>query len=54
MCVILHNMIVEDGESEGLEPCFDANTIHVRHGHSFVEYRNGTQEIKNVDMHFKL
>jgi hypothetical protein len=25
-------MIVEDEESEGLEPCFDATTIHIGEG----------------------
>ncbi len=54
MCVVLHNMIVEDEEIEGLEPCFDATTSHIGQGLSFVEYKNGIQEIKNVDMHFKL
>jgi len=47
-------MIVEDEESEGLEPCFDATTIHIKQRLSFVEYKNNIQEIKNVDMHFKL
>ncbi len=47
-------MIVEDEEIEGLEPCFDATTSHIGQGLSFVEYKNGIQEIKNVDMHFKL
>jgi len=47
-------MIVEDEESEGLEPCFDATTNHIGQGLFFVEYKNGIQEIKNVDMHIKL
>jgi hypothetical protein len=47
-------MIVEDEKNEGLEPCFDVTTIRIDQGLSFVEYKNGIQEIKNVDMHFKL
>jgi hypothetical protein len=47
-------VIVEYEESEGLKPCFDATTIHIEQRISFVEYKNGIQEIKNVDMHFKL
>jgi hypothetical protein len=47
-------MIVEDEENEGVKPCFDATTIHIGQGLSFVEYKNGIQEIQNVDMHSKL
>jgi hypothetical protein len=46
-------MIVEDEENEGLEPCFDATTIQIERGLSLVEYKNGIQETKNVDMNFK-
>jgi hypothetical protein len=40
-------MIVEDEESEGLEPFFDATKSHIRWGLSFVEYKDGTQEIES-------
>jgi hypothetical protein len=46
-------MIVEDEENEGLETSFDATTIHIERRLSFVEYKNGIQETKNVDMNFK-
>jgi hypothetical protein len=32
-------MIVDDEENEGLEPCFDAITIHIGERLSFVEYK---------------
>jgi hypothetical protein len=54
MCVSLHNTIVEDEENEGLESCFDVTTIHIGQRIFFVEFKNVIQEIKNVDMHFKL
>jgi hypothetical protein len=47
-------MIVEDEENEGLEPCFNAITIHIGQRLSFVEYKNYIQKTKHVDMHFKL
>ena len=56
VCVIMHNMIIQDESGLDLEPFFDEGLKGgcMGGGLSFLELREGTREIENVDSHFSL
>ncbi len=37
ICVILHNMMIENEKASNLEPCFDEGRIQLCHGLSFAK-----------------
>ena len=55
-CVIMHNMIIQDESGLDLEPFFEEGLRGGRMGGglSFFEFREGTREIENADIHFSL
>ena len=54
-CIIMHNMIIEDGLSLILKPIFDYG---LREGHMkanfFYDFKIGTREIENIGSHYAL
>jgi hypothetical protein len=56
VCIILHNMIIEDEQGLSLESFADWGLLveRVRHPLSFRELQSGTRELENAKAHFVL
>jgi hypothetical protein len=48
--VIMHNMIIEDGKTVGLEVCFDVANICIRCEFTIDYYTQGNRKIKKMQI----
>ena len=55
-CIIMHNMIIEDKEGQGLEACFDraVETRRMQSELTYQELESSTRDLKNVSAHYAL
>jgi hypothetical protein len=54
LCVILHNIIIEDEFGLDLVTCFDRQIICMKYVLKFEKYAKGTNEIEISNNHFNL
>ena len=55
-CIIMHNMIIEDEEGQGLQAYFDkvVETGRMQSQLTYQELESGTHDLENVSAHYAL